>query len=75
MSVEYGGALLIGIILLMIAILTAIFPESEDDKFDHKNWHLGELLKKLRGVSESGRNQHGRFVLLTLSKAVYSYRL
>jgi hypothetical protein len=40
MSIEYGGALLIGIILLMVGILSALFPESEDDKLGHKNWRI-----------------------------------
>ncbi len=43
MSVEYGGALLIDIILLVISVLTLIFPESKDDKPGHKNWYLIEL--------------------------------
>jgi hypothetical protein len=43
---EYGGALLIGNILIMIAVLTLIFPEIADDKPGHKNWNLIEIWKQ-----------------------------
>jgi hypothetical protein len=45
MSIENCSALLIGMILLLVGVLSALFPESEDDKPGHKNWKWDELWK------------------------------
>jgi hypothetical protein len=44
MSIEYGSALLIGIILLMVGILSTLFPEEDQDKHDPKSGGEGKKI-------------------------------